>query len=69
LLDRFRQTTEIDFKVFDASNAEVNSNLLVQRVDFDPEEAKKRILEGSLEDESEEENDGTGLLPESLKRT
>ena len=36
---------------------------------LDDEAAKAKILSGSLEDSDESEDDGTGLLPESLQRT
>lgn len=54
--------------MFDEQNAKVNSYLLIQKSTV--EDAKERILSGSLEDDDDdEENDGSGLLPESLKRT
>ena len=65
LLDLFEQTTKIDETVFEKTSLSENQYLLISS---DPEEQKNKIMSGSLEDE-EDENDGFGLLPESLKKT
>ena len=55
----------IDETVFEKTSLSENQYLLISS---DPEEQKNKIMSGSLEDE-EDENDGFGLLPESLKKT